>query len=194
MFDGQTPPFTPRFGLFKRLRHQKKGVPEPPNILLVVDFSNYISADEFSDPDFDEDLMLNQIQLLSLHSQDDLHCSTVEDLKLASQQWLWNPLGLRVSTSQFVLVLSTGSSLDPHWHGRKMVLHYSDTWKEVLTSWRIPESVSTLNFELWHKYDIPFIPPRSSMEPEMVGPVWNLRWLILDLQLYDYEKFRPRKD
>ena len=160
MFDGQVPPFTPRFGDFKRLRHQKRGVPEPPNILLVMDFSNYISADEFGDPDFDEDLMLNQIQLMSLHSQDNLLGSTVEDLKQAAQQWLWNPLGLNVPTGQFVLVLKTDVSLDPHWHDRKMVLHYSDTWKEVLTTWQIPESVPTLNFELWHKFDIPFIPPR----------------------------------
>ena len=159
MFDGQVPPFTRRFGDFKRLRHQKRGVPEPPNILLVMDFSNYISAGEFGGPDFDEDLMLNQIQLMSLHSQDHLLCSTVEDLKQAAQQWLWNPLGLEVPTGQFVLVLNTDVSLDPHWHGRKMALHYSDTWKEALTTWQIPESVSTLNFELWHKFDIPFIPP-----------------------------------
>ena len=127
MLDGPIPPFTMRFGDFKRLRHQKRGVPEPPNILLVLDFSNYTSADEYTDQDFDEDLMLNQNQLMSLHSQNDLHCSTVEDLKLAAQQWLWNPLGLNLSTSQFVLVLKTDASLDPHWHGCKMVLHYSDT-------------------------------------------------------------------
>ena len=93
MFDGQVPPFTRRFGELKRPRHQKRGVPEPPNILLVMDFSNYVSADEFTDQDFDEDLMLNQLQLMSLHSQDNLHCSTVEDLELAAQQWLWNPWG-----------------------------------------------------------------------------------------------------
>ena len=66
MCDGHLPPFTMRFGDFKRARHQKKGVSEPPNILLVVDFSNYVSADEFCDPDFNEDLMLHQIQLMSL--------------------------------------------------------------------------------------------------------------------------------
>ena len=100
----------------------KRGVPEPPNFLLVMDFYNYVSADEVTDQDFDEDLMLNQIQLMSLHSHDNLQCSTVEDLKLAAQQWLWNPLGLSVSTSQFVLVLKTDGSLDPHWHGRKTTL------------------------------------------------------------------------
>ncbi len=156
-----------RFGDFKRLRHQKRGVREPPNILIVRDFSNYTSADEYTDQDFDEDLMLNQILLMSLHSQDNLHCSTVEDLKLAAQQWLWNPLGLNVSTSQFVLVLKTDASLDPHWHGRKMVLHYCDTRKEVLTTWQIPESVSILNFELWHKFDIPFIPPRPGSDQDL---------------------------
>ena len=116
------PPFTLRFGNFKGLRSRSKGVPEPPNILLVVDFSNYVSGGDFGDPDFDEDLMLNQIQLMSLHSQENLLLSTVEDLKLAAQQWLWNPLGLALPTSQFVLVLDTNASLDPHWHGRKMVL------------------------------------------------------------------------
>ena len=172
MCEGHVPPFTLRFGDFKRLRHQKKGVPEPPNILLVVDFSNYVSADEFGDPDFDEDLMLNQIQLMSLHSQENLLLSTVEDLKLAAQQWLWNPLGLELSTSQFVLVLDTDASLDPHWHGRKMVLHFCDTWKEVLTMWQIPESVHTLNFELWYKFDIPFRPPRplTDQDSNDLGP------------------------
>ena len=155
------PPFTLRFGNFKGLRFRSKGAPEPPNILLVVDFSNYVSGDGFGDPDFDEDLMLNQIQLMSLHSQENLLLSTVEDLKLAAQQWLWNPLGLALPTSQFVLVLDTNASLDPHWHGRKMVLHFCDTWKEVLTMWQIPESVHILNFELWYKFDIPFKPPRS---------------------------------
>ena len=143
------------------------GIPEPPNILLVMDFSNYTSADEYTDQDFDEDLMLNQNQLMSLHSQNDLHCSTVEDLKLAAQQWLWNPLGLNLSTSQFVLVLKTDASLDPHWHGCKMVLHYSDTWKEVLTTWQIPEPISILNFELWHKFDIPFIPPQPRSDQDL---------------------------
>ena len=166
MCEGHVPPFTLRFGDFKRLRHQPKGVPEPPNILLVVDFSNYVSADEFGDPDFDEDLMLNQIQLMSLHSQENLLTSTVEDLKLAAQQWLWNPLGLELSTSQFVLVLDLNASLDPHWHGRKMVLHFCDTWKEALTMWQIPESVHTLNFELWHKFDLPFRPPRPLNDRE----------------------------
>ena len=167
-----------RFGDFKRPWRQKRGVPEPPNILLVMDFSNYISADEFTDQDFDEDLMLNQIQLMSLHSQDDLQCSTVEDLKLAAQQWLWNPLGRGVPTSQFVLVLKTDGSLDPHWHGRKKVLHYSDSWKEVLTTWQIPESTSILNFELWHKFDIPFIPPRPGVgqeESDQRPPAQRLR-------------------
>ena len=161
-YTGTWPSFTLRFGDFQhgRIWPQDRGIPEPPNILLVMDFSNYISADEFTDQDFDEDLMLNQIQLVSLHSQQNLQRSTVEDLKLAAQQWLWNPLGLCVSNSQFVLVFKTDGSLDPHWHGRKMVLHYRDTWKEVLTTWQIPESVSALNFELWHKYDIPFLPPR----------------------------------
>ena len=110
--------------------------------------------------------MLNQIQLMSIHSQNDLHFSTVEDLKRAAQQWLWNPLGLDVSTSQFVLVLKTDASLDQHWHGRKMVLHYSDTWKEVLSTWQIPESTSILNFELWHKFDIPFIPPKPRSDED----------------------------
>ena len=127
----------------------------------MVDFSNYVSGDDFGDPDFDEDLMLNQIQLMSLHSQENLRFSTVDDLKLAAQQWLWNPLGLALRTSQFVLVLDTSASLDPHWHGRKMVLHFCDTWKEVLTMWQIPDSVHILNFELWYKYDIPFKPPQS---------------------------------
>ena len=77
-YTGSWPPFAVRFGDFKRLRHQKRGVPEPPNILLAMDFSNYVSADEFTDQDSDEDLMLNQIQLMSPHSQDNLHCSTVE--------------------------------------------------------------------------------------------------------------------
>ena len=133
---GSIPPFTMRFGEFKRIRHRERGVPEPPNILLVMDLSNYTSADEYTDQDFDEDLMLNQMQLMSIHSQNDLHFSTVEDLKRAAQQWLWNPLGLDVPTSQFVLVLKTDASLDPHWHGRKMLLHYGDTWK-VLTTWQV---------------------------------------------------------
>ena len=63
MCEGHEPSFLVRFGDFKRLRNRQKGIPEPPNILLVVDFSNYVSAEEFGDPDFDEDLMLNQIQL-----------------------------------------------------------------------------------------------------------------------------------
>ena len=66
MCDGHLPPFTMRFGDFKRVRHQKKGVPEPPNILLVVDFSNYVSADEFCDHDFDEDLMLDPTDVFTL--------------------------------------------------------------------------------------------------------------------------------
>ena len=166
-YDGPLPPFTLRFGDLKRPWHQKCGVPEPPNILLVMDFSNYVSADEFTDQDFDEDLMLNQIQLMSLHSQEILRSSTVEDLKIAAQQSLWNPLGIGVSTSQFVLVLKTDGSLDPDWHGRKMVLHYSDTWQEVLTTWQIPYSVSTLNFELCHRFDIPFIPPRPISDRDL---------------------------
>ena len=170
MCEGQVPPFTLRFGDFKRIWHQKKGVAEPPNILLVMDFSNYVSADEFGDPDFDEDLMLNQIQLMSLHCQENLLYSTVEDLKLAAQQWLWNPLGLEVPTSQFVLVLNTDVSLDPHWHGRKIVLHFSDTWKEVLTMWQIPESVHILNFEIWYKFDIPFRPPRPLTDQDRHDP------------------------
>ena len=121
MCDGHLPPFTLRFGDFKRVRHQKKGVPEPPNILLVVDFSNYVSGDEFCDPDFDEDLMLHQIQLMSLHCQESLLLSTVEDLKQAAQQWLWNPLGLTLATSQFVLVLDMNVSLDPHPEAAKIV-------------------------------------------------------------------------
>ena len=67
-YNGTLPPFTVRFGDLKRPWHQKCGVPEPPNILFVMDFSNYVSADEFTDQNFDEDLMLNQIQLMSLHS------------------------------------------------------------------------------------------------------------------------------
>ena len=130
-------------------------------------------------------MKLNQIQLMSIHSQNDLHFSTVEDLKRAAQQWLWNPLGLDVPTSQFVLVLKTDASLDPHWHGRKMVLHYSDTWKEVLSTWQIPESTSILNFELWHKFDIPFIPPKPRSDED---------FMILDLQHYAFENFRLRKD
>ena len=78
MCDGHLPPFTLRFGDLKRVRHQKRGVPEPPHILLVMDFSNYVSGDEFCDPDFDADLMLNQIQLMSLHCQESLLLSTVE--------------------------------------------------------------------------------------------------------------------
>ena len=186
MVEGRVPPFTLRFGDFKRFRHQKRGVPEPPNILLVMDFSNYVSADEFGDPDFDEDLMLNQIQLMSLHSQDNLLYSTVEDLKLAAQQWLWNPLGLEVPTGQFVLVLNTDVSLDPNWHGRKMVLNFSDTWKEVLTMWQIPESVHTLNFELWHKFDIPFIPPRPQTDQDrhdLRPPALRLRELQIQERL-----------
>ncbi len=66
MLNGPIPPFTMRFGEFKRIRRQERGVPEPPNILLVMDFSNYTSADEYTDQEFDEDLMLNQIQLMSL--------------------------------------------------------------------------------------------------------------------------------
>ena len=133
MCDGHLPPFTLRFGDLKRVRHQKRGVPEPPNILLVMDFSNYVSGDEFCDPDFDEDLMLNQIQLMSLHCQESLLLSTVEDLKQAAQHWLWNPLGLALPTSQFVLVLDTNVSLDPHWHGRKMVLHYCGKFQSLYT-------------------------------------------------------------
>ena len=145
-YDGTWPSFTSRFGdLQHRPRwQQERGTPAPPNILLVMGFSTYISADEFADPDFDEDLMLNQIQLMSLHSQHNLGRPTVEDLKLAAQQWLWNPLGLSVSTSQFVLVLKTEGSLDPHWHGRKMVLHFRDTWKDVLTAWQIHAVFRTL--------------------------------------------------
>ncbi len=180
MCDGHLPPFTLRFGDFKRVRHQKKGVSEPPNILLVVDFSNYVSADDFCDPDFDEDLMLNQIQLMSLHSQESLLLSTVEDLKQAAQQWLWNPLGQALATSLFVLVLDMNVSLDPHWHGRKMIMHYCDTWKEVLTMWQIPESVHILNFELWYKFDIPFRPPRPLAEqqhPDLRSPALRIREL-----------------
>ena len=98
MCEGQLPPFTLRFGDFKRIWHQKKGVPEPPNILLVMDFSNYVSADEFGDPDFDEDLMLNQIQLMSLHSHENLLYSTVEDLKLAALSLAYDNLHMSSGT------------------------------------------------------------------------------------------------
>ena len=191
MCDGHLPPLTMRLGDFKRVRHQKQGVPEPPNILLVVDFSNYVSADEFCDHDFDEDLMLNQIQLMSLHGQESLLLSTVEDLKQAAQQWLWNPLGLALATSLFVLVLDMNVSLDPHWHGRKMVLHYCDTWKEVLTMRQIPESVHILNFELWYKFDIPFRPPRPLADPEHLdlrSPALRVRELQTQERLrHDFE-------
>ena len=191
MCEGHVPPFTLRFGDLKRPRHQKRGVPEPPNILLVMDFSNYVSGEDFCDPDFDEDLMLNQIQLMSLHSQESLLHSTVEDLKQAAQHWLWNPLGLDLPTSQFVLVLDTDASLDPFWHGRKMVLHFRDTWKEVLTMWQIPESVHTLYFELWYKFDIPFRPPRPIPDQEnhdLRPPALRLRELQTQERLrHDFE-------
>ena len=105
MCESHAPPFTLRFGDLKRPRHQKKGVPEPSHILLVMDFSNYVSGEDFCDPDFDEDLMLNQIQLMSLHCQESLLHSTVEDLKQAAQHWLWNPLGLDPKQSYFATSL-----------------------------------------------------------------------------------------
>ena len=149
------PPFTLRFGDFKRIWHQKKGVPEPPSTLLVMDFSNYVSADTFTGPDFDENLMLNQIQLMSLHCQENLLYSTVEDLKLAAQQWLWNPLGLEVPTSQFVLVtlpwILTGMVVK--WFYISMTLGR----KCLLCGKSLNPYI--LNFELWHKFDIPFRPP-----------------------------------
>ena len=82
-------------------------------------------------------------------------------------------------------------SLDPHWHGRKMILHYCDTWKEVLTMWQIPESVHILNFELWYKFDIPFRPPRPLAEQEHLdlrSPALRIRELQTQERLrHDFE-------
>ena len=145
----------PRSSFGRSSAHTDSRVPEPPNILLVVDFSHYLSAEDFTDPDFDEDLMLNQVQLMTLNGTRDLERLTVEDLKKKARTWLWNPLGHCASTSQFVLILRTDGSIDPHWRGRRMLLSYQDTWKTVLTTWQIPESISVLNLELWHKNDVP---------------------------------------
>ena len=91
----------------------------------------------------------------------------------------------------FVLVLDMNVSLDPHWHGRKMILHYCDTWKEVFTMWQIPESVHILNFELWYKFDIPFRPPRPFAEqehPDLRSPALRIRELQTQERLrHDFE-------
>lgn len=102
--------------------------------------------------------MLNQVQLMSLHSEQDLQLTKVEDLKKAIQQWLWSPLGLEHSTNEFVVTLSTDKSLDPRWHGRKMLLHFQDSWREVLNKWQIPDSITSLFLEVWDKTDTTFLP------------------------------------
>lgn len=134
LFMAPWPSFGPRTDHFTNTlqhaiyHHTPRGVPEPPQILLVVGSSTFADADEFPHPDFNEDLMLNDVQLMSLRSLHHLRHKTVEDLKLAAQAWLWSPLGLQVSTSQFALVLHTDKSLEPNWHGRKMILHFRDSW------------------------------------------------------------------
>ena len=100
MCEGHEPSFLVRFGDFKRLRNRQKGIPEPPNILLVVDFSNYVSAEEFGDPDFDEDLMLNQIQLMSLHGQDSLL------LQGCPECWFYIVLKIAFHSTWFYMILS----------------------------------------------------------------------------------------
>ena len=133
-FAAAWPSFGPRTDHFTNTlqhaiyHHTPRDVPEPPQILLVVGSSTFVDADEFPHPDFNEDLMLNDVQLMSLRSLHHLRHKTVEDLKLAAQAWLWSPLGLQVSTSQFALVLHTDKSLEPNWHGRKMILHFRDSW------------------------------------------------------------------
>ena len=131
--------------------------------------SYFFDPEDFSDPEFDEDLMLNQIQMLTIQSRRDLERKTVEDLKKAVQTWMWNPLGREVSTSEFVLIiiLRTDGSLDPHWHGRKMVLHFQDTLMTVLTKWQIPESVPVLICEFWNKNDVPINTSRALLTSEL---------------------------
>ena len=170
-FAAAWPSFVPRQGHFTATlqraiyHHTPRGDPEPPNILLVVDFSTFISADEFTHHDFDEDIMLNAVQLMSLHGHQNLQRSTVEDLKVAAQQWLWNPLGLNTSTSDFVLVILTENSLEPHWHGKKVILHFQNTWQQVLQNWQIPITVSQVRLELWNKMDIHVAIPRPIHTP-----------------------------
>ncbi len=68
-----------------------------------------------------------------------------------------------------------------------MVLHYCDTWKEVLSTWQIPESTSILNFEIWHKFDIPFIPPHPSSDQDLHDtrpPALRLREFQTQERLY----------
>ena len=88
-------------------------------LLLMVMISFYVDVrglllhDAQFDSDSDSELSLDMVPLLHARHEDQLRSYSVDDLKLRSQQFVWNHFGLQISTSDFVLFDPASCVIEP---------------------------------------------------------------------------------
>ncbi len=82
-------------------------------ISFYVDVRGLLLHDAQFDSDSDSELSLDMVPLLHARHEDQLRSYSVDDLKLRSQQFVWNHFALQISTSDFVLFDPASCVIEP---------------------------------------------------------------------------------